>query len=235
MKRFLAILLALTMVLPMCVFANAADEKVTAKPFVMTNSEILDADYDNYYGKIQFWSRNSDEYMSDDSMIVSVPGHGNEIKKIAENLKNTFDEYPEGTRYLRYTAFRPVLLRHQEDVIFFEKGVQIAKEWFTEFVEYYKSIGGKLDGVVADVEIFEVFCYDLSQTAKKNLLVYKNIVDNPNYKTKIRPALEERGFKFWPNVTDQTPEIYSIDLNSGDEYAQSRSIWDIVVRNHLNQ
>ncbi len=236
MKRFLAILLALTMVLPMCVFANAADEKVTAKPFVMTNSEILsDADYDNYYGKIQFWSRNSDQYMSDDSMIISVPGHGNEIKKIAENLKETFEEYPEGTRYLRYTALRPVMLRHQEDTIFFEKGIQIANEWFTEFINYYKSIGGKIDGVVADVEIFDVFCYDMTQAALKNPMIYKDIVENPNYATKIRPALEERGFKFWPNVSDHTPEIYSINLNSGNEYAQSRSIWDIVIRNHLNQ
>ena len=141
MKRFLAILLVLTMVLPMCVFANAADEKVTAKPFVMTNSEILSEEdgYDNFFGKIQFWSRNSDQYMSDDSMIVSVPGHGSEIKKIAENLKKTFEEYPEGARYLRYTALRPVMLRHQENVIFFEKGIQICKEWFTEFITYYKS------------------------------------------------------------------------------------------------
>ena len=78
MKRFIAILLVLTMVLPLCVFANAADEKVTAKPFVMTNSEILSEEdkYDNFFGKIQFWSRNSEDYITDDSMIVIVPGHG---------------------------------------------------------------------------------------------------------------------------------------------------------------
>ena len=235
MKRFLAILLALTMVLPMCIFANAADEKVTVKPFVMSNSEILDADYDNYYGKIQFWSRADDNYQSEDDIIVSVPGHGSEIKKIADNLKITFDEYPEGARYLRYTALRPAMVYHQEDTIFFEKGIEITRKWFEEFITYYKSIGGKIDGVVADVEIFDVFSTYLTTAAKKDLYVYKKIVENPNYKTKIRPALEERGFKFYENVTDETPEIYGVDQNSGADYAQSRNIWDIVVRNHLNQ
>ena len=236
MKRLFAILLAFVMVLPMCLITGAAETtKAEVKPFMISNSEDLGTDFDNFWPKIQFWSRASDQYQSDDSMIVSVPGHGSTPKTIADSLKETFDEYPDGMRQLRFTALRAVMTYHMEDYVFFEKGIQIMKEWWDEFLPYYKSIGGKLDAVVVDVEIFDVFAYYLTQTAQKDMLCYQKIVENPNYATKIRPALEERGFKFWPNVTEETPEIYSINTNSGAEYAQSREIWNIVIRNHLNQ
>ena len=235
MKRLFAILLAFVMVLPMCLITNAADAKAEVEPFMISNSEDLGTDFDNFWPKIQFWSRASDEYMSDDSMIVSVPGHGKDPKTIADNLKKTFDEYPDGMRQLRFTALRAAMLYHTEDYIFFDKGIEIMKNWWTEFITYYKSIGGKLDAVVVDVEIFDGFAYYLTQTSKKDMLCFQKIVENPNYATKIRPQLEERGFKFWPNVTDETPEIYSVSLDSGAEYAQSREIWNIVVRNHFNQ
>ena len=116
-----------------------------------------------------------------------------------------------------------------------EKGIQIMKEWWEEFIYHYKSIGGKIDGVVADVEYFDGFSYYVNRDAKEDPMLYHNIVTNPNYATKIRPALEDRGFKFWPNVTELTPEIYGLDTSTGDEYLQSRSIWDVVIRNHYNQ
>ena len=235
MKRLLAVLLILTMVLPMCVFANAAETKAEIKPFVITNSEDLGTDFDNFYGKVQFWSRASDEYIYDDGMKVSVPGVGSTPKTIAKNLKPIFDEYPEGTRYLRFTALRAAMVYHTDDTIFFEKGIQIVHDWFEEFINEYKAIGGKLDGVVADVEIFDGFAYYLNQTALTKMYVYKDIVENPNYATKIRPALEERGFKFYENVTAETPEIYSISSNAGSAYSDCAAIWNVVIRNHYNQ
>ena len=45
--------------------------------------------------------------------------------------------------------------------------------------------------------------------------------------------LEERGFKFYSPITDQTPEIFGINTNSGADYAQSRSIWNAVMRTYL--
>ena len=235
MKRFFAILLTFVMLLPICLVTNAAEAKAEVKPFMISNSVDLGTDFDNFWPKIQFWSRASDEYMSDDSMIVSVPGHGKDPKTIADNLKKTFDEYPDGMRQLRVTALRPVMVWHTEDYIFMEKGIQIMHDWFEEFISYYHSIDGKLDAIVTDVEIFDGFAYYLTQTSKKDLLCYQKIVENPNYATKIRPQLVERGFKFWPNVTDETPEIYSINLNAGSEYAVCQEIWNTVVRNHFNQ
>ena len=40
MKRFLAVLLVLVMVLPMCVFANAAETKAEVKPFMISTPRI---------------------------------------------------------------------------------------------------------------------------------------------------------------------------------------------------
>ena len=235
MKRFLAILLVCAMVLPMCVFAGAADTGVKIKPFMISNSENLGTDYDNFYPKIMFWSGVREEYVSEDELIVSaVNVGGNTPTEVAENLKPIFDEYPEGMRYLRFISMTAAMIVLAEDIMFVDKGTQLAKSWFDEFITHYKQIGGKIDGVVADLEYLDGSAYYLGTAAQKDVLVYDRIVKNPIYQKKIRPALEERGFKFWKNVTPETPEIYSINSNAGADYAQSRAIWDVVNRNYLN-
>ena len=236
MKKILAILLVLAMVLPMCVFANAAGEDVGVRPFMITNYEELDVEFDNFYPMIFFWSRATSDYISEDDVKVSVPGvGGGNPKAVAENLKKVFDKFPDGIRYIRVAANRAAMVYHVEDVIFMEKGVKIMKNWFDEFIEHYHSIGGKIDGIVTDIEYLEGSCYNLTSAAQKDLYIYNKIVEHPMYAEKIRPQLVERGFKFWPNVSEETPEIYSINSSSGAEYTQSRSIWDVVYRNHLNQ
>lgn len=239
MKKILAILLVITMILPMCIGVTAAGTSdVEIKPFHISTS--FNEDFDNIWPKIHFWSRANEEYVSEDNIDVSASSSGvkgSTPKEIAENLKPVFDQYPEGMRYIRFSSFRAALLTLLEDSIFMEKGAKVIEEWFTEFISHYHSIGGKIDGISVDIEYVEAGYYYLTQDAKKDPLVYKKIVENPNYKTRIRPALEERGFKFWPadKISDETPEIYSINSNSGDEYAQSRSIWNIVVKNHISQ
>ena len=236
MKKLLAILLVLTMVLPMCVGVTATGASdVEIKPFNISTS--LKEGFDNIWPKIHFWTRVSEDYVTEDSIKVSAMNGvgGKTPKEVAENLKPVFDEYPEGMRYIRFTSFRAALFTLKEDTIYMDKGLKVIKEWFEEFIEHYHSIGGKIDGISVDIEYVEGGCYYITQDAKKDPYVFQKIVENPNYQTRIRPALEERGFKFWPNVTDETPEIYSIHEKSGSEYAQSRSIWNIVVRNHLNQ
>ena len=238
MKKILAILLALAMIVPLCIVTNAADNKVEIKPYMITNSEDVGTDYHNFWPKILFWTKTGDEnYVSEDGMKVSAMNGvgGSNPKEVAENLKPVFDEYPDGMRYIRMMSLRAAMVTMLEDHIFMEKGIKVMKQWFDEFIAHYHSIGGKIDGIVTDVEYFDAFCYDITKISRTDPYIFQKIVENPLYKTKIRPQLEERGFKFWPNVTDETPEIYSICENSGSEYATSRAIWNVVIRNHYNQ
>ena len=233
MKKLLAILLVLTMVLPLCVVTNAADTNVGIKPFYLSNAQD---EFDNIIPKAHFWSDDNEKYVTEDSLRVSVPGiGGSNPKEIAQNLKPVFDKLPEGYRWIRFSSFRAAMLTLLEDEIFMDKGAKVVKEWVTEFLTEYKAIGGKLDGFSVDLEYVEANVYYLTKKALTDPYVYMKIVNNDNYATRFRPMLEERGFKFWPNVTDETPEIYSIHEKSGAEYAQSRAIWNVVLRNHYNQ
>ena len=235
MKKILAILLVIAMLLPMCFTTTAAGASdVEIKPFNISTS--LKEGFDNIWPKIHFWTRVSEDYVTEDSIKVSAMDVGGKTPtEVAENLKPIFDEYPDGMRYIRFTSFRAALFTLIDDTIYMDRGLKVIKAWFEEFIEHYHSIGGKIDGISVDIEYVDGNAYYLTQAAKKDPYVYQKIVENPNYATRIRPMLEERGFKFYPNVTDLTPEIYGINSKSGDEYAQSRSIWNTVVRNHLNQ
>ena len=55
-----------------------------------------------------------------------------------------------------------------EDVIFMEKGVVVMKKWFDEFISYYYSIGGKLDGIMTDIEYIQGESYCLGKTATED-------------------------------------------------------------------
>ena len=237
MKKIFAILLILVMVLPMCFVASAEGENVGIRPFYMLNTDRnVVEDEDNIFPKIFFWSQTSDKYVTEDGIKVSVPGVGGSTpKEVAANLKVVFDAYPEGARYLRFGSVGSALKVLLEDWVFMEKGAEVMNKWFTEFIAEYAAIGGKLDGLVTDLEYFELSEYYINQQAQKDMFIYYKIVENPNYATKIRPELVERGFKFWPKVTDETPEIYSISSGAGAEYSQSKSIWNVVLRNHINK
>ena len=236
MKKIIALILVLTMVLPMCINATAtsAESNVEIKPFNISTS--LQEGFDNIWPKIHFWSRANDQYVSEDGIKVSVPGVGGSTpKEVAENLKPIFDEYPDGMRYIRFTSFRSALLTLIEDSIYMDKGAKVIEDWFREFISHYHAIGGKIDGISVDIEYVEAGAYYLTNDSKKDPYVFQKIVENPNYETRIRPRLVERGFKFYDKITDETPEIYSIHEKSGSQYDQSRSIWNIVVRNHICQ
>ena len=233
MKKLLAILLVLTMVLPLCVVTNAADANVEIRPFYMSNAQN---EFDNIIPKVHFWSDDNEKYVTEDGLIVSAVGLSAKTpKEIAAKLKPVFDQYPEGYRWIRFSSFRAALLTLMEDEIYMEKGAKVVEEWVTEFAKEYAAIGGKLDGFSVDFEYVEAGCYYLTKKALTDPYVFLKIQENPNYETKIRPALEERGFKFWHNITDETPELYSINEKSGTDYAQSRAIWGVVLRNHYNQ
>jgi hypothetical protein len=233
MKKLFAIVMALALMLPMCIGTNAAEATGEKKPFIISNSVDIGVQSEHFYPKVTFWCTES--YVTETSTKVTVPVVGGKTtEEIAANMKAYFADFPEGTRYIRDLSMRITLETLVQDVIYMEKGVEVSKKFFTEFIKAYHAIGGELDGIAVDVEIYDGFAYYLTQAAKTDSTTYQRIMDNPMYAEKIRPQLVERGFKFYSKITDTTPEIYSVDERSGAEYAQSRQIWNVVIRNYLN-
>jgi len=230
MKRILAILLVVIMILPMCLVAQADGASTDVLPFTFINWNDPGKKYDNVREMPYFWLYFAD-YVSETLDIKYPGGGGADIPSIAKGLKETFDKYPEGSRFINFPM---VIEVKAENVIFLEKGPRMVQKWLEEFLAEYKRIGGKLDGLVCDVEYLDGFSPYLSNALSKDPLLLNKIVEDPRYKTEVRPLLEERGFKFWPNPTEYCPEIYSIHKKAGDDYVASQNIWDAVMRNRLS-
>ncbi len=224
MKKLFAILLVLAMLIPMGVVAQA--EEVGRKPYYLLTRMNVDYDPDYPYVVTNspfFWAPDFKEG-SDELKVSNTP----------EETKEYFDEMPDGTRYIDMFAIHLALHQKVEDVVYMHKGVEIYKEWFDGWLKEYKEIGGKIDVVGVDLEYFNGSSYYISQSIKTDPTIIQRIVSNPRYETEIRPMLVERGFKFYENVTEDTPELFSIYSKSGSEYAQSRAIWDNVMRIRYN-
>ena len=159
-----------------------------------------------------------------------------DIKELAQMVKAEFDSRPEGMRWINFAPPSSYVLKSSaKDVLFMEEGVAQLKAWVDEFLAEYKAIGGKIDGLMLDFEYFDAeywFLYTKHYT--QNMRIYLNIANNPVYTEKLRPMLEERGFKFYDNVTEYTPEIFGIYPNAGEEYDGSRRIWDACTRNLIS-
>ena len=241
MKKLLSMLLVCVMLLStiaLCGFeAKAAD--VEAKPFYLSNwDECYTADNPYIWQKAYFWIAPGTE---DSSKIGYNSGH--DIPSMAAELKKTFDKYPEGAK-MRIMNITPVerhfLSEKVEDYVYFDKGTALFKAWMTEFLEEYKRIGGKLDGVHSDLEYIRGYYWYLysEQYNMGNVEVYYNITQHPSYQTVLRPMLEERGFKFYQPLATMTDamkkvycELYSLHPQSGAQFEESRYIWDVVQRN----
>ena len=230
MKKLLAILLVLLMVLPMCLVTNAAGASDEIQPFYFLNWEGKFVEDFDYVYEMPFFYTARKQGMTE--LKVSCYGTSDPLLLAAE-LKEVFNARPEGARYIKFLSPGAAIYSTTEHYVYMENMVKLVSEWLEVFLAEYHKIGGKLDGLVLDIEYLEGSSYYLSQHAKKDMYLYQKIVEHPSYKTTLRPLLEERGFEFWPNITPETPEIYSADQNSGSKYAQSRSIWDTVIRNRM--
>ena len=228
MKKLLLVLLALTMVFSsLPAFASAAEAKAPDAPFYFVNWEESVVNYDNVTGLPQFYV--NPEYSVGDDLPVQWGSY--DIDIIAQRLKAKFDALPEGMRYITYMAPQSVYRKCNESVIYLDEGVDMVRNWITDFLETYKEIGGQLDGIVLDLEYVETaynYIYSNEYKGKNNITIYYDIVNHPQYR-KLRPMLEERGFKFYPNPTKAKPEIYGICPDSGSEYSSCRAIWDAVM------
>lgn len=231
MRKIFAFLLVLAMLIPMGTVANAAES--ADKPFYAVQMSAYESELSNMYPMAFFWANSA---KLDDPLGFVSYGGSYEIADIAATLKKTFDAYPDGTRFLNFGPMQTVFRNKKVDVIFVEDAVAFMKEWMHAFITEYSRIGGKLDGIATGVQFEDEYANSIeSRYYSKDNLVYDKIVKNPAYQEKIRPQLEERGFKFYPNPTEYTPEIYGIHSASGSEYAQCRSIWDAIMRSYINQ
>lgn len=230
MKKILAFLLVFVLLAPMI---PARAETVAVKPYYgIGSSDFNRTKFPNLEGRVMI-----SVVVEDGEVYLSGAGAGRDINKIASNLKSTLDEYPEGMRNIVLHKSSDVF-KLQEDTIYFEEGVEKLRTVFSQFIKAYAEIGGKLDGVVLDVEYVDTNNWYLysKQYSKENKDVYKNIVGNPRYKTDIRPLLAERGFKFYPDAA--MTEIWGIYPRlkgaEKEEYADCLTIWDTVMRIRLN-
>ncbi len=241
MKKLLSLILVSVMLLStiaLCgVKANAAE--VEKKPFYLSNwDESYTEDNPYIWTKAYFWATREGTEVS-----ISFDG-AHDIPGMAQKLKELFDTYPDGVQ-MRIMNVTPVerrfLSEQTEDYVFMETSSKRMREWLDEFLTEYKRIGGKMDNIHSDLEYHGGLYWYLysEQFNAGNTEVYYQITQNPNYQTKLRPMLEERGFKFYPKPLDTMPEglkkqfceLYSLHPNSGTQYSESRSIWDVVVKN----
>lgn len=237
MKKLLAILLALVMVLPMTLVASA--ETVTEMPFYGGGWSAVDkTKIDNIYGlcTINTIRKNDNVHFEHPvrgengvDITKTVSGAGS----VAASVKKEMDSRPEGLRYLHISQPSHALRIGAKDVIDLAVGVEKLKTITAEFLREYKKIGGKLEGLVIDLEFQGTSANDLISASRSNPMVFNEIVQSDVYKKEIRPLLEERGFKFYPNPTEHTPEIWGI-ASDDDQYASNADIWNMAVRIHLN-
>ena len=244
MKKIFAIILTLALLLPLCLVTNA--DGVSALPFYSLGWSDFDEDtYPYLDGLVTCTFKNIGDkavlhYGNAQMLYGSYTD--DDVTAMATKIKTEMDSRPEGMRYLTLFGIAKIMQLAPQNVLFMDHSVTQLKDINTALLKKYKEIGGKLDGLVLDVEYEGLASWWLTtdsskqeNNAVKNKMVYKQIVDDPRYATMIRPLLVERGFKFYEKVTDLTPEIYSICKDSGTKYEISRSVWDTVMRIHLNR
>ena len=246
MKKLFALLLVLAMLLPMGLLPVANAEDFTAEPFYALSWSDMDNDAYPYLDGLV----TSNFGTSGDKATISYGGakitynkdglDDANVTKFAEALKKTMDSRPAGMRYWHLWAPSKVLKLKPENIIYLDYGVDMMKVLVTAIMKKYKEIGGLLDGIVIDTEYVGLSAYYIysdtdknANNATKDPLIYKKIVDDPRYLTEVRPLLEERGFVFYENITDYTPEIYSIAKGAGSKYSACAGIWGTVMRNRL--
>ena len=244
MKKLFALVLALAMLIPMALTPVAKAEEFTKEPFYVLNWSAVD---NTKFPHIDDLLTTNLTYIGENARFnyggVSLlygSYTDDELTEMATVMKKEMDKRPEGMRYWTIFGIAQFMRIHAENVLFFDTAIVQLKAITTDILKRYKEIGGKLDGMVLDIEYEGLACWYIQtdndkqdNNAVKNPLVYKEMVSDPRYAEQIRPMLVERGFIFHKNVTDYTPEIYTIHRNAGSP--TSRSIWDAVMRIHLNR
>ena len=246
MKRVIALLLTvlmLVLLLPANVQVEAA-EQATKEPFYLVNCGVLeDEPLSNILNFPSFYTYP----MTEDTESPRIYAYGvDDIENIAPKMKEDFNARPDGTRYIELGLVQTAFHKKVEKVVYFDAAVEMTKTWVTDFLKYYKEIGGKIDGIILDLEYIESHGWYLqdyykgtrNKTANPN--IYADIVNDSRYKTRIRPMLEELGFEFYANPSGEKSEIWTIYPGDSKTYSsKSYEIWnyvmDVLERQAMNE
>jgi len=228
---------------PAITVANA--ETATKQGFYLVNwSGSADdyVDYENCFVMPWFYTSKSSINKDTTEIKVSVGLYNSsDPKVIAERMKEDFNNRPEGARYLNLNTLTDTYKGSVKDVIDMSQGVTLLYNWLDNFLAYYKSIGGKLDGMAVDLEYNLAYAFYIedkqygsaASDSAQNKNIYNEIVANPIYKSFIRPRLVERGFEFYTNPDPAKypyrSEIWNMYRYSGSEHEKDRNIWDAVM------
>ena len=229
--RIIAIILVAVLILalvPLSLLVKA--ETVTPKAFYTLNGSELWEPEPYVITRARFISP---EITPDYTYLVSAYG-SKDIKVIAQKTKEDFDQRPEGTRYILLNLMTKAVHGLVEKNIYFDKAEAAIKGWVEEFLAEYHRIGGKLDGITLDLEYIYSSAWYIHLGARNangdarydNPNLFFDIVEDPRYKTQIRPRLEEMGFPFETPSATKT-EIHGIDKQNSTAY----NIWNRVMAN----
>ncbi len=249
MKKLLAVLLAVAMLVPMGLSVAAQAEEIEKDPFRVLSWSKMDQEkypYLKQFSWLGWSSRGQDAHLSGAGGSLT---HGSytdaDVTKMATAIKTNMEARPAGMRYLYFHGPDKLYSLCPEDAVFMEFVVEQMTAITDALMKKLKEIDCPLDGALIDTEYIGMQVYYMIDTDSKfenlvkNPMLLRQIVNNPKYKTRLRPMLEEYGFKFYdagsPAKQETFTELFSLTKGAGSEYEISRNIWNVVIRNHLNQ
>ena len=245
MNRFITLIVSLTLLLlmvPVSIPTKAAT--LGDKPFYCVNMSEPADNLEYVYWLPYLWTaplQNGTDWPS-----VSCYG-SHDDRSLAEGLKRDMNARPEGSRYFQLTLVQTAFHTLAENAIYLDKAAEFTKEWVVSFLDIYKSIGGKLDGIIVDLEYIDSHAYYLydfyvnNRGKGENKHIYWDVVEDPRYATQVRPLLEKYGFEFYTELTDEKSEIWCINTRdkSITGHEDCYNIWnhvtDIMEREAINE
>ena len=167
MKKILAFIMILALLIPMGTIAHAEEAEV--KPFYIIQWSNFKSELSYNWYMPYFWANSGRMNQPLESIAWN---NEYDISKMAKNLKELIDTYPDGTRYINYNLVGTAFDVLQEDVIFVDKGVEVSQQWLSAFLKEYHALGGKLDGLstgIAFEDLYAVYVHD--RYAKKDPMI----------------------------------------------------------------
>ena len=235
MKKITAYLLTLVLLVALFPVGTTSAAKLGDKPYYIVNIGGGFKDIPYAYDMPMFYTFAMNAETKEPRISV---GGKEGIPEIAQYLKENFNARPDGTRYFQLCLVHDAFHAKAEDVVYHDAGKEMTKIWLEKFLAEYSRIGGKLDGIIVDLEYIESHAYYLkdyydgkrNKTQNKN--IYHDIVSDSRYVTQIRNTLVEAGFEFYEDPDGDKSELWCLYTTSGMEgHKNCYNIWNALMDN----